>query len=38
VAKKNQVFMPEEAQKGTYLIIDLEMTGLNPFMNGVVEV
>lgn len=23
---------------GTYLIIDLEMTGLNPFAHGVVEV
>jgi DNA polymerase III epsilon subunit-like protein len=29
----------ENQQKnGTYLIIDLEMTGLNPFQHGVIEV
>jgi DNA polymerase III epsilon subunit-like protein len=28
----------EEGQTGTYLILDLEMTGLNPFQHGVIEV
>jgi DNA polymerase III epsilon subunit-like protein len=27
-----------QTKNGTYLIIDLEMTGLNPFVHGVVEV
>ena len=27
-----------DGQLGTYLIIDLEMTGLNPFQHGVIEV
>jgi oligoribonuclease (3'-5' exoribonuclease) len=31
--------MPETSQTiGTYMIIDLEMTGLNPFQHGVIEV
>jgi oligoribonuclease (3'-5' exoribonuclease) len=27
-----------DGQVGTYLILDLEMTGLNPFQHGVIEV
>jgi oligoribonuclease (3'-5' exoribonuclease) len=27
-----------QESSGTYLILDLEMTGLNPFQHGVIEV
>ncbi|MBC7503991.1 3'-5' exonuclease [Candidatus Gracilibacteria bacterium] len=30
--------MENQPQKGTYLLMDLEMTGLNPFQHGVIEV
>ena len=30
--------MEKQTKKGTYLILDLEMTGLNPFRHGVIEV
>lgn len=30
--------MENQQKKWTYLIMDLEMTGLNPFVNGVIEV
>lgn len=30
--------MEKQAKKWTYLIMDLEMTGLNPFQHGVIEV
>ncbi len=30
--------MENQQKNGTYLIIDLEMTGLNPFQHGVIEV
>ncbi len=30
--------MENQAKKWTYMVIDLEMTGLNPFQHGVIEV
>lgn len=30
--------MENQTKRGTYLLIDLEMTGLNPFQHGVIEV
>ena len=30
--------MPDPSNPSVYLIIDLEMTGLNPFQHGVIEV
>ncbi|GAB0174949.1 MAG: hypothetical protein HHAS10_08280 [Candidatus Altimarinota bacterium] len=30
--------MPDTTSPGVYLILDLEMTGLNPFQHGVIEV
>jgi DNA polymerase III epsilon subunit-like protein len=36
--KKANHFYMAEGQTGTYLILDLEMTGLNPFQHGVIEV
>ncbi len=31
-------FVKNQIKNGTYLLVDLEMTGLNPFRNGVIEV